>query len=338
MWPIIRLTESRFRISNVKMTAPSRLDPSCTTLTKFIFAEENRIWQSTGELTRLLNSIQMATKSVSALVRRGGVSHLFTHAIGKQKETKRKAIANEIFINMLISSYSVGVIVSEENPKPLEVDRDHRGKYIVAIDPLEGLPDVDCNTAIAQDVLFEDNQITAAGYALYGSATTLVMSTGEGVNSFVLDTEIGEYIMTESNLKMPKKGNTYSINEGYTSSWDDLVKNYVNAKKFPHSGKPYTARYVGSMVADIHRTLKHGGIFMYPANKEHPHGKLKLLYECKPMAFIIEQAGGLSTDGTRSILDVKPREVHQTTPIFLGSTNDVREFLGLASKSVRSLQ
>ncbi|XP_044266251.1 fructose-1,6-bisphosphatase 1-like [Tribolium madens] len=337
------------------MTSSSRIvDPSTTTLTKFIFAEENRIWQATGELTRLLNSIQMATKSVSALVRRGGVSHFFA-SNDKSKETKKlQTIANEVFINMLTSSYSVGVILSQDNSKPLEIDRDHKGKYIVTIDPLDGFSNADCNIALgsifmvmdkgddniptAQDVLFEDNQITAAGYALYGSATTLVLSTGEGVNTFILDTEIGEYVMMEYNLKIPKKGNTYSINEGYASYWEDIVRSYVHSKKYPSSGKPYTGRYVGSMVADVHRTLRHGGIFMYPETKEHPHGKLRLLYECKPMAFIVEQAGGLATNGCESILEIKPTELHERTPLFLGSKSDVQEFLGLASRrSSRSL-
>jgi len=172
----------------------------------------------------------------------------------------------------------------------------------------------------------------AAGYALYGSATALVLSTGKGVNGFMLDPAIGEFILTDADMKVPSRGKIYSINEGYAATWDPAVVEYVESKKRPKTGKAYGARYVGSMVADVHRTLKYGGIFIYPATKDSPKGKLRLLYECNPMSFIMEQAGGLATNGTIPILDIIPTNIHERAPIFLGSSEDVEDALQIIAK------
>jgi fructose-1,6-bisphosphatase I len=178
-----------------------------------------------------------------------------------------------------------------------------------------------------KDALQPGRECVAAGYALYGSATMLVMSTGNGVNGFTLDPAIGEFILTQRNIRIKPRGKIYSINEGYAKSWYEPVTKYVESKKFPDNGKPYGARYIGSMVADVHRTLVYGGIFAYPATKDTPKGKLRLLYECNPMAFIVTQAGGKATTGTMDVLDVQPEAIHQRVPIFLGSSDDINDVI-----------
>nr|CAD7198249.1 unnamed protein product [Timema douglasi] len=250
---------------------------------------------------------------------------------------------------MLTSSYTTCLLISEENETVIEVETEKQGKYIVCFDPLDGSSNIDCLVSIGSifaiyrrqnldtppglsEALQPGNQLVAAGYGLYGSATMLVLSIGGGVNGFTLDPSIGEFVLTEANMKIPSRGKIYSINEGYTHLWDDAVKEYVNNKKNPKVGKPYGARYVGSMVADVHRTLKYGGIFMYPATKDSPKGKLRLLYECNPMAYILTQAGGLAYNGNIPILDVVPETIHQRAPIFLGSKEDVEDVLAVIRK------
>ncbi|KAI7697326.1 Fructose-1, 6-bisphosphatase isozyme 2, partial [Sarcoptes scabiei] len=258
---------------------------------------------------------------------------------------KLDVLANDLFINMLRSSFSTCLMVSEENETIIEVEKDKQGKYIVCFDPLDGSSNIDCLVSIGsifaiykkessnppslQDVLQPGNKLVAAGYALYGSATMVVLSVNHGpVNGFVLDPAIGEFILTDPDMRLKSSGKIYSINEGYENEWNDGVKRYVQSKKYPKPGqKAYGARYVGSMVADVHRTLKYGGIFMYPATKSSPNGKLRLLYEANPMAYIIERAGGMATTGTMPILDTKPKSIHERVPVFLGSKQDVLDLL-----------
>lgn len=213
----------------------------------------------------------------------------------------------------------------------------------MCFDPLDGSSNIDCLVSIGsifaiyrkksdgpptvEDALQPGNQLVAAGYALYGSATAIVLGLGSGVNGFTYDPAIGEFVLTDPNMRVPEKGKIYSINEGYAADWEDGVFNYIAAKKDPAKGKPYGARYVGSMVADVHRTIKYGGIFIYPATKSAPSGKLRLLYECVPMAYLMIQAGGLASDGKISILDIVPKKIHERSPIFLGSKSDVEEAL-----------
>lgn len=213
----------------------------------------------------------------------------------------------------------------------------------MCFDPLDGSSNIDCLVSIGsifaiyrkkssgapavEDALQPGNQLVAAGYALYGSATAIVLGLDNGVNCFTYDPAIGEFILTEPNMRVPEKGKIYSINEGYASDWESGVYNYIAAKKDPTKGKPYGARYVGSMVADVHRTIKYGGIFIYPATKAAPSGKLRLLYECNPMAYLIIKAGGLASNGSISILDIVPQKIHERSPIFLGSKTDVEEAL-----------
>jgi len=215
------------------------------------------------------------------------------------------------------------------------------GKYVALFDPLDGSSNIDANVSIgtifginhrvtsvgngdsAADLLQPGNQLVAAGYTLYGTATMLVLSTGHGVNGFTLDTTAGEFVLTHPNIRVPPRGSIYSINEGNSAFWHEPVKRYVHSVKNPPKGNPYSLRYVGSMVADVHRTLVYGGIFMYPADKRSKQGKLRLLYEANPMAFLMEQAGGKGTTGTTRILDLVPQGIHDRCPVFLGSSEDI---------------
>ena len=299
------------------------------TLTRWILAEQKKYAPTgTGDFTQLLSSLQTAVKAVSAAVRRAGISELFgvagsTNVQGEEVK-KLDVLANDLFINMLRSSYASCLLVSEENDNEIEVETEKQGKYIVTFDPLDGSSNIDCLVSIGSifaifkkphegalapgDALQSGRQIIAAGYALYGSATMMVLSAGHGVNGFMLDPSIGEFVLTDPNMRIKPRGKIYSVNEGYEEKWEPAVREYVKSKK---QGKPYGSRYIGSMVADVHRTLKYGGIFMYPSTVDAPQGKLRVLYECMPMAYIIEQAGGLASTGVIPVLDMVPTSLHQ---------------------------
>lgn len=334
------------------MSQTQAFDSNCMTLTRFVLGEQKKVPSATGDLTQLLNSLQTAIKAVSSAVRKAGITKLFgiagsTNVQGEEVK-KLDVLSNELFINMLKSSFTTCLLVSEENDNIIEVETDKQGKYIVCFDPLDGSSNIDCLVSIGsifaiykkldssppslKDALQPGKNIVAAGYALYGSATMLVLSLGNGVNGFMLDPAIGEFILTDPNMKVPNRGKIYSINEGYSYIWDPEIKEYIESKKNPANGKPYGARYVGSMVADVHRTIKYGGIFLYPATKDSPKGKLRLLYECNPMAYILTQAGGLASTGKIPILDVQPESIHQRCPIFLGSKDDVEDVLAIIKK------
>lgn len=330
------------------------INTNCYTLTRFFLHEQRRHPDATGELTQLLNAILTAVKAIQSAVRKAGISKLYglagnTNTTGDDQK-KLDVLSDELFINMLKSSYTTCLLASEEDEEVIVIEEKKRGKYIVCFDPLDGSSNIDCLASIGsifgiwkregdektpptvQDALQPGNKLVCSGYALYGSACMIVLATDSGVNGFMLDPSIGEFILTEPNMKIKPKGNIYSINEGYTALWDPAVKEYVENKKFPKSGKAYGSRYVGSMVADVHRTLVYGGIFMYPATKDSPNGKLRLMYECNPMAYIIEKAGGMASTGKISVLDVQPTAVHQRCPIFLGSKQDVEEIVELYKK------
>ncbi|XP_064411879.1 fructose-1,6-bisphosphatase 1 [Latimeria chalumnae] len=327
-------------------------DTNVQTLTRFVL-EEGRRAKGTGELTQLLNSLCTAVKAISSAVRKAGIANLYgisgsTNVTGDQVK-KLDILSNDLVMNMLKSSFTTCVLVSEEDKEAIIVEPETQGKYVVCFDPLDGSSNIDCLASIGtifaiyrktsadepmeKDALQPGRNIVAAGYALYGSATVLVLSTGNGVNCFMLDPAIGEFILVDKNVRIKKKGNIYSLNEGYAKYFYPAVTEYIQKKKFPQDGSsPYGARYVGSMVADVHRTLVYGGIFLYPANTKSPKGKLRLLYECNPMAFIVEQAGGMATTGVEAVLDVKPESIHQRVPIALGSPDDVQEYIDLVKK------
>lgn len=329
-------------------TTGAGIDTDCMTLTRFLLAEQRKHPSASGDLTQLMNAISTAVKAISTAVRKAGISQLHgisgnTNVQGEEVK-KLDVLSNDLFINMLRSSYTTCLMVSEENDDVIAVESEKEGgKYVVCFDPLDGSSNIDCLVSIGtifavykkdtdgvaseKDALKAGRHIVAAGYALYGSATMVVLSTGNGVNGFMLDPSIGEFILTDRNMKIKPRGKIYSINEGYEKFWPAPVKEYIRSKKYPETGKPYGARYIGSMVADVHRTLKYGGIFGYPATSENPKGKLRLLYECNPMAFIIEQAGGMATTGTEPILDIQPEKIHQRVPVFLGSKEDVLDVI-----------
>jgi len=330
--------------------AQETIDTNCMTLTRFILAEQKKYAPGgTGDLTQLLSSLQSACKAVSAAVRRAGISNLFGAAgdtnVQGEEVKKLDVLANDLFINMLRSSFASCLLVSEENDNEIEVETNKQGKYIVTFDPLDGSSNIDCLVSIGSifaifrkphegplapgDALQSGRQIAAAGYALYGSATMIVLSTGHGVNGFMLDPSIGEFVLTDANMRCKPRGKIYSINEGYEEKWSPAIKEYVKSKK---QGKPYGGRYIGSMVADVHRTLKYGGIFMYPATADNPNGKLRVLYECMPMAFLLEQAGGMASTGEKPVLDIVPRKLHERSPIYLGSKDDVEDLLEVIAK------
>ncbi|XP_062410234.1 fructose-1,6-bisphosphatase 1-like [Sardina pilchardus] len=334
------------------MSDRGAFDTNVITLTRFVL-EEGRKAQGTGELTTLLNSMCTAIKAISTAVRKAGIANLYgiagsTNVTGDQVK-KLDILSNDLVINMIKSSFTSCVLVSEEDDHALIVEPESRGKYIVCFDPLDGSSNIDCLASIGtifavyrkttdhepceKDALQSGRHIVAAGYALYGSATMLVLSTGQGVNCFMLDPAIGEFILVDRDVKIKKKGKIYSLNEGYAQHFYPDVTDYLQKKKFPEDGSaPYGGRYVGSMVADVHRTLVYGGIFLYPANDKSPKGKLRLLYECNPMAYIIEQAGGMATTGSMNVLDIQPESIHQRCPVVLGSPDDVNEYLAICKK------
>jgi len=319
------------------------------TLTRFILGEQRKHPSAEGDLSQLMNAISTAIKAISSSVRKAGISQLYGMAgstnVQGEDVKKLDVLSNDLMINMLRSSFTTCLMVSEENANVIEVESEKQGKYVVCFDPLDGSSNIDCLVSIGtifgiykkispdggtdiNDALQPGRNLIAAGYALYGSATMIVLSTGQGVNGFMLDPAIGEFILTDKNMRCKPRGAIYSINEGYEQFWLEPTKEYIKSKKFPADGSsPYGARYIGSMVADVHRTLKYGGVFAYPATTKNPKGKLRLLYECNPMAFIIEQAGGLATTGEIPILDVIPKAIHERVPIFLGSKEDVEDVI-----------
>jgi len=324
------------------------IDVNCQTMTRFVLEQQRKNPTATGDLTQLLTSIQSAVKAISAAVRRAGIAKLFGAAgeVNVQGESVKKldVLSNELFINMLESSFTCCLLVSEENETAIEVDTKRAGKYIVTFDPLDGSSNIDCLvsigsifgifrkpegvTSLQEMALQSGRNMVAAGYALYGSATMMVIGINNEVNGFMLDPSIGEFVLTDPNMKIPKKGKIYSLNEGYEKKWEPAIKDFVRNKK--ETG--YSMRYIGSMVADVHRTIKYGGIFLYPKTVDAPKGKLRVLYECFPMAYILELAGGAASDGCKPILDIVPDGLHVRSPIYLGNKEDVDQVVQLIAK------
>jgi len=320
---------------------------SSITLTHFILDQGRKHPEATGQLSILLNSIEIASKYISSKVRAAGLLRLLgmEGSTNVQGEAVKKldVIANESFITCLKRSGMVRVMVSEENEETLLVS-DSTGHYVAVFDPLDGSSNIDANVSIGtifgiyrrdtkdkptpDEALQPGSKLVAAGYTMYGSATMIVLTTGHGVDAFTLDPSSGEFVLTHPQIKTPSKKNIYSINEGYSKFWDPKLLKYIEHIKNPASDKDvYSQRYVGSMVADVHRTILYGGIFLYPADTRSKDDKLRLLYEANPMAMIIEQSGGKATDGKIRILDIQPTSIHQRTPVFLGSTQNIDELM-----------
>ncbi|XP_077416485.1 fructose-1,6-bisphosphatase isozyme 2 isoform X1 [Vanacampus margaritifer] len=335
------------------MSDQSTFDTDVWTLTRFVTETGRQAKGATGELTQLLNAMMTAIKAISSAVRKAGLAHLQGMAgcvnVTGDDVKKLDVLSNDLVINMLKASYSTCCMVSEEDKGLIVTPKDKRGKYVVCFDPLDGSSNIDCLASIGtifavykrvtegepteEDALQPGSNMVCAGYALYGSATLVALSTGAGLNFFMLDPAIGEFILTEKNVRIKPRGKIYSLNEGYANYFHPSVNHYIDHKKNPEGGgTPYGARYVGSMVSDVHRTIAYGGIFMYPANQKSPEGKLRLLYECNPIAFLVEQAGGVATTGTQRVLDVRPRALHQRVPFVVGSPDDVNEYLTFVNK------
>jgi len=316
------------------------------TLTRHVLDEQRKHKEASGDLSLLLNAVQLGCKFVATNVRKARLLNLVGLAggavnISGDEQKKLDVISNEIFINALRSSGKVAVMVSEEDDEPIIVEDEMKGRYCVVFDPLDGSSNIDAGVNVGtifgiykikdgsdgniSDVLRPGHEMVVAGYCMYGSSANMVISVGNGVNGYTLDNAIGEFILTHPNIKIPTRGKIYSVNEGNAKYWDESCTEYFNSLKYPEDKNPYSARYIGSMVADVHRTLLYGGIFAYPADKKSKNGKLRILYECFPMAFLTEQAGGKATTGKERVLDLTPQKIHDRCPIFLGSKDDVED-------------
>ena len=322
------------------------------TLDEFTIQQFRSIPNATGELSGLLRDIGLAAKRVNVEVNKAGLVDILGDAgtINVQGEEVKKldVFANDQFTGVLRHGISCAGIASEEIDDYVAFDDEvsKNSKYVCLYDPLDGSGNIDVNVSIgtifsvyprvttkgsivsSDDFLQPGVKQVAAGYIIYGSSTMMVYATRRGVNGFTLDQSIGEFTLSHPDIKCPDTGKIYSVNHGNFFQYDESVKKYIDLcqKKTKENGGPYTQRYIGSMVADVHRNLIKGGIFMYPETKDKPKGKLRLLYECNPLAFIIEVAGGKATNGEQRILDIRPTELHQRTPMFIGSKEMMEEF------------
>lgn len=316
-----------------------------TTLNDFIIQKQSEFPYAKGELSRLLSHVGIASKIVSKKIRKAGLVDLLGESgkINVQGEDQQKLdlFADEVFISALKASGEVCGLATEENQECVTFDDDlsKDAKYIILIDPLDGSSNLDVNVSVGtifsiyrrlspvghkakkHDFLQAGRQMVAAGYVLYGSSTMLVYTTGHGVNGFTYDPTIGEYCLSHQSMKMPEYGRIYSVNEGNYITFPEGIKKYIKycQEVDPESDRPYSSRYIGSLVADFHRNLWKGGVFMYPQSPGAPNGKLRLTYECNPVAFIAEQAGGKASDGFNRILDIIPESPHQRVPFYVGS-------------------
>lgn len=330
--PIERLTRSTF--------------PPIMTVQQHILREQRRVPGASGEFSWLLSGITLATKLIEAKVRRAGLADILGAQgdINVQGELQQKldVYANEMLVHALSVRESVAMMASEENEQPvLAHGGSPNAKYIVIYDPLDGSSNIDVNVSVgttfsilkrtrplekpvtADEVLQPGCRQIAAGYVLYGSSTMLVYSVGNGVHGFTLDPAIGAYVLSHPNIRIPEQGIYYSMNEAHLDRCPEAYQRFIAKLRAGALGRKYASRYIGSMVSDFHRTILKGGIFLYPPNDERPQGKLRLLYEANPIAFIAEQAGGLATDGRRRILDIQPDSIHQRTPLVVGGPKEM---------------
>ncbi|MFD1770060.1 class 1 fructose-bisphosphatase [Sphingobacterium suaedae] len=321
------------------------------TLGQFIIEKQADFPYAKGELSRLLRDIGIAAKVINREVNKAGLADILgengDHNVQGEAQKKLDVYADEQFIEALSRGGECCYIASEEHEEGIDLTKrsiSTKGKYMVCMDPLDGSSNIDLNVSVGSifsiyrrkdpeqpmntaEILQFGHEQVAAGYIIYGSSTMLVYTTGKGVNGFTLDPSIGEFCLSHPNMRIPEEGNTYSVNEGNYLKFPQYIKDYIKYCQMEDlaTDRPYTSRYIGSMVADLHRTLIIGGIFLYPETSNYPSGKLRLLYECNPMAFIIEQAGGMALSGQQRVLTIKPTHLHQRTPIIIGSTNMVRK-------------
>ena len=320
------------------------------TLGEFIIENQNSFKYSSGELSRLINSIRLAAKVVNYEVNKAGLVDILGNSgqVNTQGESQQKldVYANEKFIQMLTNRNIVCGIASEEEDEFISINSlnsQNQNKYVVLIDPLDGSSNIDVNvsvgtifsifrrvTTVGNEVTIDDflqkgKEQVAAGYVIYGTSTMLVYTTGDGVNGFTLNPAIGTFYLSHPNLKFPENGNIYSINEGNYSHFPLGIKKYIKFCQEQNNNRPYVSRYIGSLVSDFHRNMIKGGIYLYPQSLNYPNGKLRLLYECNPMAFLAEQANGSASDGYKRILEIQPNSLHQRVPFVCGSSKMVRD-------------
>jgi fructose-1,6-bisphosphatase I len=318
------------------------------TLGEFIIENQIEFKYSSGELSRLINSIRLAAKVVNHQVNKAGLVDILGDAgdtnIQGEDQQKLDIYANDIFIKTLTNREIVCGIASEEEDDFITIkgrNGKNDNKYVVLIDPLDGSSNIDVNVSVGTifsiyrrvtpegtpvalvDFLQPGHRQVAAGYIIYGTSTMIVYSTGHGVNGFTLNPALGTYYLSHPNMKFPQTGHIYSVNEGNYVHFPQGIKDYIKYCQKEEEDRPYTSRYIGSLVSDVHRNMVKGGIYIYPSTSKDPKGKLRLLYECNPMAFLIEQAGGKASDGFRRILDIEATELHQRTPFVAGNKNMV---------------
>jgi fructose-1,6-bisphosphatase I len=327
------------------------------TLARFIIEQEKLHPEATGELSKLIHDLSLAAKVISLEVNKAGLADIlgFTGDINVQGEEVKKldVFAHRMMFNAMDHGGHLCVMASEEEEDIIHIPKKFKvGKYVLLFDPLDGSSNIDANISIGtifsifkrcspdgqpgtlEDCLQEGYKQVAAGYIVYGSSTIMVYTAGHGVHGFTLDPSFGEFLLSQENIRIPRKGKIYSINEGNYLYWHPGLKKYIKwlQEEDKETERPYTSRYIGSMVADIHRNMLYGGIFMYPADSRNPNGKLRLMYECNPMSFIVEAAGGRASNGKQRILDIKPTSLHQRTPIFIGSEEDVKKVESFMAK------
>ncbi len=328
------------------------MDKETTNLQHFLLNRQKDYPEATGEFTSLFQDILLASKIISREVNKAGLVEILglTGKVNVQGEEVQKLdeFSLETFVKVMRRGGSLCVMASEETDDIITIpDKYPKGKYVLVFDPLDGSSNIDANVSIGTifgiykrvtdenkdekcgyaDVLQPARDLVAAGYVIYGSSTMFVYSTGQGVHGFTLDPSVGEFLLSHEDIKIPKKSKIYSVNEGNYNKWSDGVKRYIDYLKAEdkETDRPYKARYIGSLVADFHRNLLYGGIFMYPRDKKSKNGKLRLLYEAGPLAYIVKQAGGYASDGKKDILDIVPDKIHQRVPLFIGSEEDVKK-------------
>lgn len=334
------------------------------TIARHIIVEQSKHPGATGELSKLLHDLSLAAKVISLEVNKAGLVDIigFTgdNNVHGEQVKKLDVFAHDMMVKAMDHGGHLCVMASEEEEDIVQIPKEfHLGKYVLLFDPLDGSSNIDANISIGtifsiykritpdgtpgtmEDCLQPGVKQVAAGYIVYGSSTMLVYTAGAGVHGFTLDPAFGEFILSHPNIQTPKKSKIYSINEGNYLYWHPGLKKYIKylQDEDKDTSRPYSARYIGSMVADIHRNLLYGGIFMYPSDSRNPNGKLRLQYECNPMAFIVEQAGGRATNGKIRIMEIQPEKLHQRVPIFIGSEEDVKmveKFIAQAEVAVSS--
>jgi fructose-1,6-bisphosphatase I len=319
---------------------------SVVTIERFIIEQERLFPEATGELSGILYDIALAAKMIANKVRSAGLADILGSEghenVQGEVQQKLDVIANDIIIKAMDHGGRLCAMASEEEPDIIQIPEGFRcGKYVLLFDPLDGSSNIDVNVPVGtifsvmrkitrgtrgemEDMLQPGRRQVAAGYVIYGSSTMLVYTTGQGVHGFTLDPSIGEFLLSHPNIRIPERGRYLSVNDSYEQLWDENVKALMRRYRgLDNEQKAMSVRYVGSLVADFHRNLLGGGVFVYPSNRKTPKGKLRLLYEANPLAFMVTEAGGLATDGTRDILDITPTELHQRTPLYIGSRLDI---------------